>query len=229
MNAHRHLILSRTDREPPALAALLATEGLPGLRGDHDLNPPRNPPRNPQERPPPEGNVWVEPEERASLRPAAVLVPIIEHAHGPHVLLTRRADHLGTHSGQVAFPGGKIDPGETPAEAALREAEEEVGLHRSYVEVAGYLDAYETGTGFRILPVVGFVTPGFSLTISPGEVAEAFEVPLSFLMNPANHERHSAVWRGRRREYYAMPYNGHYIWGATAGMLKNMYDRLYGD
>jgi len=218
MKGYRDLILSRTDREPPALAALLAPEGVPGLRGDHDLNPPE-----------PEGNVWVEPEERASLRPAAVLVGVIEHAHGPHVLLTRRADHLGTHSGQVAFPGGKMDPGETPAEAAIREAEEEVGLDPAHVEVAGYLDAYETGTGFRILPVVAFVRPGFTLTISPDEVAEAFEVPLSFLMDPANHERHHAVWRGKRREYYAMPYNGHYIWGATAGMLKNMYDRIYGD
>ncbi|MBX3496315.1 MAG: CoA pyrophosphatase [Parvibaculum sp.] len=218
MEHYRTRILSRTDREPPPLTALLAPEGVPGrrLRGDHDLNPP-------------DAHVWVEPEERPSLRAAAVLVPVIEHAHGPHVLLTRRAEHLGTHSGQVAFPGGKIDPGETPAEAALREAEEEVGLARSHVTVAGYLDAYETGTGFRILPVVAFVTPGFSLTISPHEVAEAFEVPLEFLMDPANHQRHSAVWRGRRREYYAMPYNGHYIWGATAGMLKNMYDRLYGD
>ncbi len=215
MEHYRTRILSRTDREPPPVSALLAPEGIPGrrLRGDHDLNE----------------NVWVEPEERPSLRAAAVLVPVIEHLHGPHVLLTRRAEHLGTHSGQVAFPGGKIDPGETPAEAALREAEEEVGLDRSHVSVAGYLDAYETGTGFRILPVVAFVTPGFSLTISPHEVAEAFEVPLGFLMDPANHQRHSAVWRGKRREYYAMPYNGHYIWGATAGMLKNMYDRLYGD
>ncbi|WP_339830383.1 CoA pyrophosphatase [uncultured Parvibaculum sp.] len=215
MDSYRSRILSRTDREPPPVSALLAPGGVPRLRGDHDLNPP-------------DTDVWVEPHERPALRAAAVLVPVVEHAHGAHVLLTRRADHLGTHSGQVAFPGGKIDPGETPAEAALREAEEEVGLARAHVDVAGYLDAYETGTGFRILPVVAFVTPGFSLTISPHEVAEAFEVPFDFLMDPANHKRHSAVWRGKRREYYAMPYNGHYIWGATAGMLKNMYDRLYG-
>ena len=221
MKNYRDLILSRTDREPPPLAALLAANGLPGLRGDHDLNPPA--------RETSETNVWVEPEDRVSLRAAAVLVGVVEHHHGPHVLLTRRADHLGTHSGQVAFPGGKIDPGETPAEAAIREAEEEVGLDPAHVEVVGYLDPYETGTGFRILPVVAFVRPGFTLAISPDEVADAFEVPLAFLMDPRNHERHNVMWRGKRREYYAMPYNGHYIWGATAGMLKNMYDRLYGD
>jgi 8-oxo-dGTP pyrophosphatase MutT (NUDIX family) len=143
------------------------------------------------------------------------------------MLLTRRADHLGQHSGQVAFPGGKMDPGETPAEAALREAEEEVGLDRSFVEVAGYLDLYETGTGFRILPVVGFVRPGFELTVNMDEVAEVFEVPLAFLMNPENHQRHSAMWKGKQRQYYAMPYDGQYIWGATAGMLRNMYLRLF--
>ena len=148
--------------------------------------------------------------------------------HGYSVLLTRRADTLVRHTGQIAFPGGRLDPGETAVQAALREADEEVALNPAKVEVLGLSDAYETGTGFRILPVVAFVTPGFSLTISPHEVAEAFEVPFDFLMDPANHKRHSAVWRGKRREYYAMPYNGHYIWGATAGMLKNMYDRLYG-
>lgn len=212
MEAWRELILARVDDVAPPLSVLMS-ERLP--HGDHQLNPV-----------PAEGD-WVEPAERPKLRAAAVLVPIVDYAHGPHVLLTRRADHLGQHSGQVAFPGGKIDAGETAAEAALREAEEEVGLSRNYVQIAGFLDPYETGTGFRIVPVIAFVQPGFSLTISEGEVAEAFEVPLSFLMNPDNHERHSVVWRGRPREYYAMPYDGHYIWGATAGMLKNMYDRIF--
>lgn len=165
-------------------------------------------------------------EEPRVLRPAAVLVPIVER-NEPFVLLTRRSDSLGSHSGQVAFPGGKIDEGEDPVNAALREAEEEIGLDRSFVEVAGCLDVYETGTGFRILPVVGFVRTGFVLTAAEAEVAEIFEVPLAFLMNPKNHERHNAVWRGERREYYAMPYDGHYIWGATAGMLKNFYDRVF--
>ncbi|MDE1173815.1 MAG: CoA pyrophosphatase [Parvibaculaceae bacterium] len=180
-------------------------------RSDQDLNP--------------DHTGYAEPRE---LRAAAVLVPIIERDE-PWVLLTRRSDSLGSHSGQVAFPGGKIEEGEDPVNAALREAEEEIGLDRSFVEVAGVLDIYETGTGFRILPVIGFVKPGFVLLAAEAEVAEIFEVPLSFLMNPANHEQHNAVWRGERREYYAMPYEGHYIWGATAGMLKNFYDRVFAD
>ncbi|MGK2740425.1 CoA pyrophosphatase [Tepidicaulis sp. LMO-SS28] len=208
MNAHREKILAAIDRTPPAADMILKSAGV---RGDHDLNPAE----------------WVEPEERKSLRLAAVLVPLVEREEGVTVLLTRRADHLASHSGQVAFPGGKVEPGEAPVDAALREAEEEVGLDRSFVEVAGFLDPYETGTGFRILPVVSFVQPGFTLTIHEGEVAEAFEVPLTFLMDPAHHERHSVMWRGKRRAYYAMPYEEHYIWGATAGMLKNMYDRVY--
>lgn len=214
MDQYRARILARVDREPPPLDVLLAPRAAEmsngRLRGDHDMNP----------------EDWEE-TPAIALRAAAVLVPIVEHPAGPSILLTRRSDNLGNHAGQVAFPGGKMEPGETPAVAALREADEEVGLKSSFVEVVGYLDAYETGSGFRILPVVGFVRPGFTLEIHDGEVAEVFEVPLSFLMNPKNHERHSATWRGKRREYYAMPYNGHYIWGATAGMLKNMYDRIF--
>lgn len=210
MKNYRELIEERVTREAPSLKALL-TDAAP--RGDGDLQPLE----------------WADRETRANLRAAAVLVPIIEYDKGPQVLLTRRADHLGNHAGQVAFPGGKIEVGETPAQAAIREADEEVGLKSDFIEVAGFLDAYETGTGFRILPVVSFVTPGFTLEVHDGEVAEVFEVPLSFLMNPKNHERHKATWRGKEREYYAMPYNGHYIWGATAGMLKNMYDRIFAD
>ena len=213
MDHYRDRILARVDRVAPPLEILLAPRMALAeagrLRGDHDMNP------------------EDDDTPAVKLRPAAVLVPIVEHASGPTVLLTRRSDNLGNHAGQVAFPGGKIEAGETPKEAALREADEEVGLKSSFVEVAGFLDSYETGTGFRILPVVAFVRPGFTLEVHDGEVAEIFEVPLSFLMDPENHERHSATWRGKKREYYAMPYNGHYIWGATAGMLKNMYDRIF--
>ncbi len=210
MKNYRILIEERVTHDAPTLEALL-TERAP--RGDGDI----------------QTLEWANRGTRANLRAAAVLVPIIEYDKGLHVLLTRRADHLGNHAGQVAFPGGKIEVGETPTQAALREADEEVGLKSEFVEAAGFLDAYETGTGFRILPVVSFVTPGFTLDVHDGEVAEVFEVPLSFLMNPDNHERHKATWRGKEREYYAMPYNGHHIWGATAGMLKNMYDRIFAD
>ncbi|MGD1933714.1 MAG: CoA pyrophosphatase [Candidatus Phaeomarinobacter sp.] len=167
-------------------------------------------------------------DESKTIREAAVLVPLIEHEDGIHVLLTERSGDLSSHAGQVAFPGGRIDPEDDgPDAAALREAEEEVGLDRSFVNVVGFLDAYETGTRFRVVPVVGFVKPGFELTLNPGEVDEAFEVPLAFLMDPENHERHSAVWKGKRRTFYAMPYDGHNIWGATAGMIVNLYERAF--
>jgi len=159
---------------------------------------------------------------------AAVLVPLVERAGGLHVLLTERSGDLSSHAGQVAFPGGRIDPEDKDAaDAALREAHEEIGLERHFVEVAGFLDPYETGTRFRVVPVVGFVHLGFTLTLNPAEVDEAFEVPLAFLMNPDNHERHSAVWQGKQRTFYAMPYQGHYIWGATAGMIVNLYERSF--
>ncbi len=163
-----------------------------------------------------------------SLKPAAVLVPIIEHPQGLTMLLTRRAEGLSSHASQVAFPGGRIDPGDaTPADAALREAEEEIGLARRFVRIIGALDIYETGSGFRIHPMVGLVTPGFSLSLHAPEVADVFEVPLAFLMDKRNHERHSATFEGRERIFYAIPFEGRNIWGATAGMIVNLYDKLY--
>lgn len=207
MENYRQKLVQRLEPQAPGVEEMLTRART---SGDRDMDP-----------------FWVDPPDRAPLRAAAVLVPIVEHAHGPHLLLTRRADHLGEHSGQVAFPGGKIDKGETVAEAALREAEEEVGLERRFVEIIGYLDPYETGTGFRIVPAIALVQPGFTLTINRDEVADAFEVPLDFLMNEANHERHSAEWRGRKREFYAMPYNGHNIWGATAGMIRILYEQVF--
>lgn len=162
-------------------------------------------------------------------KPAAVLVGIIERPD-PTILLTQRTSHLPSHAGQIAFPGGKIDAGDaSPLAAALREAEEEVGLDRRFVEPIGYLDPYQTTTGFRIVPVVGLVAPDHDLTANPHEVADLFEVPLSFLMNPHNHERHSREFRGASRQYYAMPFGERYIWGATAGMIRRLYARLYRD
>lgn len=166
------------------------------------------------------------------LRPAAVLVPLVERPSGLTVLLTERSAELPSHAGQVAFPGGRIDDTDHgPEAAALREAEEEVGLNPAWTTLVGRLDHYHTGTGFRITPIVGFVEPAFTLNelvLEEAEVAKVFEVPLSFLMDPSNHEKHAIDYKGRERIYYAMPYQGHYIWGATAGMLVNMSHILHG-
>jgi 8-oxo-dGTP pyrophosphatase MutT (NUDIX family) len=160
------------------------------------------------------------------IRPAAVLIPVVDHPQ-PTVLLTQRSAHLNDHAGQISFPGGKIDATDaSPLETALREAEEEIGLDRTFVEPIGYLDLYATGFGFRILPTVARVRPGFALRINKAEVDDAFEVPLAFLMDPANHQLHSKEFRGMERSYYAMPFAERYIWGATAGILRVLYERI---
>ncbi|HXQ45217.1 MAG TPA: CoA pyrophosphatase [Caulobacteraceae bacterium] len=165
-----------------------------------------------------------------SFKPAAVLVPLVEHEAGVTVLLTRRSDNLRSHTGQIAFPGGRLDPGETPWEGALREAEEEIGLPRDHVTLAGLSSNYQTGSGYDITPVIGFVAPGFRLTPNPDEVADVFEAPFAFLMDPNNHERQFREQAdGLRRYFYAMPFEDRLIWGATAGMLRALYERLYGE
>ena len=181
-------------------------------KGDFDLNP----------------HVQRPGASPALLKPAAVLVPVLLGRDELHVLFTRRADHLARHAGQVSFPGGRVNPdSETAVEAALRETEEEVGLDRSHVEIAATLDAYETGTGFRIQPFVGLVRPGYVLRVDAEEVAEVFEVPLSFLMDARNHQTHAGTWQGAERRYYAIPFGRHYIWGATAGILVNMHEHFF--
>jgi 8-oxo-dGTP pyrophosphatase MutT (NUDIX family) len=161
-------------------------------------------------------------------KPAAVLVPLVVDETGLSVLLTERTAHLSSHAGQVAFPGGRVDAGDDgPVAAALRETEEETGIGREFVEPLGFLDTYLTGTSYRIVPVVGLVRRGFTLSPHDHEVAGIFEVPLAFLMNPDHHLKHSREWQGRTRFYYAMPYGEHYIWGATAGMIRNLYKLLY--
>ena len=161
------------------------------------------------------------------LRPASVLVPLVERGPGLNLILTRRAARLTHHPGQVAFPGGKQDPTDVSAlAAALREAEEEIGLDPAGVQVLGALDLHETVTFFNVAPFVGLVPPGFRPVSDPGEVAEVFEVPLDFVLDPANLQVHRRRWQGQWRAYYAIPYGPHYIWGATARMLKALADRL---
>jgi 8-oxo-dGTP pyrophosphatase MutT (NUDIX family) len=166
--------------------------------------------------------------EAALARPAAVLVPALARPEGVTLLLTQRASHLRDHSGQIAFPGGKIDPSDgTPLAAAVREAREEIGLSSRHVRPLGYLETYLTGTGYRIVPVVALIDPAAALRLDHREVEAIFEVPLGFLMDPSNHQLHTRMFRGRPRRYYAMPYGERYIWGVTAGIIRNLYERLY--
>ena len=198
---------TRLNRDVPAA---LTDASLPGVRGDLDLDPVQ----------------WEKAGVKAT-KPAAVLVPVVARAE-PAVLLTQRTPELRSHSGQIAFPGGKIDPmDETPLAAALREAEEEIGLDAKFIDPIGYLDLYLTFSGFRILPLVARVDPDYRLTINPVEVADTFEVPLKFLMQPDNHQFLKRDWKGIERQYYAMPFGERYIWGVTAGILRNLYERIY--
>jgi 8-oxo-dGTP pyrophosphatase MutT (NUDIX family) len=191
---------------PAALHDLAA----PATRGDLDQDP----------------ELWMRAGVTAT-RPAAVLVAVVDRPD-PTVLLTQRTADLPSHAGQVAFPGGKIDPNDaTPAAAAMREAEEEIGLSHEMIEPIGYLDLYLTFSGFRVLPAVARVAPEYRLNVNPAEVVDAFEVPLAFLMDAQNHALHSRDWKGMIRRYYAMPFGDRYIWGVTAGILRNLYERIY--
>ncbi len=178
--------------------------------GDHDADP-----------------VMKKIAEVRPIRPAAVLVPIVDHPE-PTVLLTQRAQHLPNHAGQISFPGGKIEKADaSPLAAALRETEEEIGLDRGAAEPLGYLDLYMTTLGYRIVPAVARIKPGFALKLNTSEVDATFEVPLAFLMDQANVARHSRDWQGMTRHYYAITFGERYIWGVTAGILRNLHDRIY--
>ncbi|TVR10516.1 MAG: CoA pyrophosphatase [Salinarimonadaceae bacterium] len=192
----------RLRREPP---------GPQAARGDHDLNP-----------------GWKRAPGAPAWKPAAVLVPVVARPAGLTILLTHRGNRLRAHSGQISFPGGKVDPGDPGAlGTASREAREEIGLDPTYIDLLGYGDAYGSNSGYIVTPVVALVREGFDLSPNPFEVAEIFEVPAAFLMNPANHEAQVRRWNGLLRQYYAMPFERHYIWGVTAGILRNLYERLY--
>lgn len=205
MSELRRLLAKRLSETPPSPEC--APEG-----GDYDLNP------------------HVTPGLTRPLRPAGVLVPLIERTAGPTVLLTRRASHLPNHAGQISFPGGGMQPGDRDfVDAALRETHEEVGIPPERIEISGYLGLYRTVTDYCVLPVVGFVASDAKVKPDPGEVTEAFEVPLDYLMNPDNHECHNRRWNGQIRHFYAIPYGDYYIWGATAAMLVDFHRRVFAD
>ncbi|WP_366555559.1 CoA pyrophosphatase [Aquibaculum sediminis] len=213
---------SRTLVTPDLLAAVLREgrsknaapeEPTAVLRGDHDLNPDLRCPGGTE-------------------RPAAVLVPLFGRRREPHVLLTRRSSALTNHAGQIAFPGGCSEPEDADARAtALRETQEEIGLGPERIQPLGQLDLYVTRTGFAVTPIVGWIQDEIALDqliLDPREVDEVFEVPLGFFLDPANRQRHARTYEGRARYFYAYPYRNYYIWGATAGMLNNLAERLLG-
>jgi len=207
-----HLTADFVERRLAERGQILSVQGAAPPRGDHDLNPqlPRD--------------------ELRPLTPASVLVPLIARPEGLSVLLTQRSPNLTDHAGQISFPGGRQEPEDIDAiEAALRETEEEIGLPRRLVRVIGRLDTYVTGTLYSITPIVGLIRPPFPIQADPLEVAEVFEVPLSFVADPANHQRHSRDYQGRTRHYYVIPYEQRNIWGATAGMLVNLAGLLAPD
>lgn len=203
----------------PELIRTRLAQAEPGLRragvrvrGDHD------------------GNPGLGPAPDKPLRPAAVLVPLIARPEGLSVLLTQRTAHLHDHAGQVSFPGGRVELDDPDAvAAALRETEEEIGLARKHVEIVGRLDTYQTRTAYEVTPVVGIVTPPFTLVPDAFEVADIFEVPLTYALDARNHERHSRIFQGVERHFWVLPYRDRYIWGATAGMLVNLYEALTGE
>ena len=207
---YRQKIAKAVSPELPSEQVLYSERGQ---GGDFQLNP-----------------VLLELHKNRNLPLATVLIGVVEYQEAPRVILTRRSENLKKHSGQVAFPGGKVDDTDpSPLDAVLRETEEEIGLTSGYIDFAGYLQTFETGSGFLVLPVVGYVRPGFELKINKEEVADVFEVPLNFLMNRENHNIKQDVWNGQLRSYYSMSHEQHHIWGVTAGILRNLSERAFDD
>ena len=207
---YRQKIAKAVSPELPSEQVLYSERGQ---GGDFQLNP-----------------VLLELHKNRNLPLATVLIGVVEYEEAPRVILTRRSENLKKHSGQVAFPGGKVDDTDpSPLDAVLRETEEEIGLTSGYIDIAGYLQTFETGSGFLVLPVVGYVRPGFELKINIEEVADVFEVPLNFLMNRENHNIKQDVWNGQLRSYYSMSHEQHHIWGVTAGILRNLSERAFDD